>query len=186
MLSVRAVFASRMLPFQSLQQISAKQASACTETDSTSNLPEAPKAAKLKKLQGHLELAQQERRIDKHSRQLVQATTECSQQACHALTISLAVTALTHTAGESASRPYAAWTSVLFCTRKDGILRIGCEGLPRQVNFSVDELHLKYIFDVSHGHSCGTSAKTEQDYSRAEVKKNSYCNFILLYVFTDK
>ena len=130
------------------------------EIGSTSNLPEALKAAKLKKLQGHLELAQQERRM-------YQQMVEACKTACTADNRALGASQPCsydnpcHYSFDFAQQvhlphdPMQPGPVYFVCPRKVGIFDICCEGLPRQFNFLVDESHCMSkgsIAVISHLH----------------------------------
>jgi len=108
---------------------------------STSNLPEVVKAAKLRKLQDHLQLAQEERAI---YQQMTRRSSSSPALGPHPV---CSDTTAYHYSFDFAQQvhlphdPMQPGPVYFLCPRKVGLFGICCENIPQQVNFLIDEAH---------------------------------------------
>ena len=107
---------------------------------STSNLPEVVKAAKLRKLQDHLQLAQEERAVYQEMTKQSSSMVLGPHPACSDATVyhySFDFAQQVHLPHD----PMQPGPLYFLCPRKVGIFGICCENIPQQVNFLIDESH---------------------------------------------
>ena len=116
------------------------------EISATSNLPDVVKQAKLKKLQQHLDLAQEEREAYHQMVETCRAS-QCSEGRQLTGNIPCSYTKPAHYSFDFAQQvhlphdPMQPGPVYFLCPRKVGIFGICCEAMPRQVNFLIDESH---------------------------------------------